>query len=412
MERPNGKHKRRRVGSLPPHDEGERLTASPHPPRCSSAASCTRAADSGSTGGGLPGGRLAWTHADCSSAAMVLHHDLWLALCPNLSVTDGNGAVRTRLDEKPGEEGSSTTTQPGTATTFDGRNPRASAAADSVRTHGHCAFPVSDVEAAEHEQVAATTSAPTVAAALRPSLPTDVVPRLAEGMKNLVSQGWHPVWAFVYDEAWELFQAVGRHVLPSINPLLKLNWDCWAWYLDPSSIPLPRGFLPHRDRTLMPFSETQEPAYFTMWIALTDATLDNGCIRVLPATADPEYKSQDDTVTASWNESAEQALPCSAGTVLGWTGRLLHYGGQCTRDAVAPRVSLACAASTLEFEDPDMRVSLAHGDLPTLAERVRTIAVQLWSYDNKSPLSPSMRQLLQALEGWFETHDPDTAASQ
>eukprot|EP00051_Salpingoeca_urceolata_P011720 m.145549 g.145549 ORF g.145549 m.145549 type:complete len:368 (-) comp17226_c0_seq1:656-1759(-) len=276
MERPNGKHKRRRVGSLPPHDEGERLTASPHPPRCSSAASCTRAADSGSTGGGLPGGRLAWTHADCSSAAMVLHHDLWLALCPNLSVTDGNGAVRTRLDEKPGEEGSSTTTQPGTATTFDGRNPRASAAADSVRTHGHCAFPVSDVEAAEHEQVAATTSAPTVAAALRPSLPTDVVPRLAEGMKNLVSQGWHPVWAFVYDEAWELFQAVGRHVLPSINPLLKLNWDCWAWYLDPSSIPLPRGFLPHRDRTLMPFSETQEPAYFTMWIALTDATLDNG----------------------------------------------------------------------------------------------------------------------------------------
>jgi ectoine hydroxylase-related dioxygenase (phytanoyl-CoA dioxygenase family) len=158
------------------------------------------------------------------------------------------------------------------------------------------------------------------------------------------------------------------------------------------------GFPPHRDREMMTFSGNGSPHYVTLWLALSDATLDNGCIQVLPAHADPEY-TRGSAHDASMPAGAAVALPAPCGTVLGWSGRLLHAGGRAKRHAASARVSLACAASAECFEDPCLRLDCERA--PDLRRRVALVATQFWAYEDRGANTDTLLALLEALEGEF-----------
>ena len=83
----------------------------------------------------------------------------------------------------------------------------------------------------------------------------------------------------MYDEPWILFAGF-RTVLSAVanpsNPHFGYNWDWMAYHLDPSKEE--RGWAPHRDFSSMPFEHDGSPSYCSLWVALTDATPDNGCM--------------------------------------------------------------------------------------------------------------------------------------
>src|SRR5207244_2616081 len=85
------------------------------------------------------------------------------------------------------------------------------------------------------------------------------------------------------------------------------------------------GWPPHCD-------DANRPNRVTVWIPLSDATLDNGCMYVVPrdrAAADADARLQ-----------ACRALPAAAGSILGWNFDVLHWGSTCTRPG-EPRIAIS-----------------------------------------------------------------------
>ena len=263
---------------------------------------------------------------------------------------------------------------------------------------------------------------------------------LARAVATLVRYGWHPLWCVVFDEAWLWLARIAPILSSLVHPEATPNYDFMSWYIDAAKCK--KGWTPHRDRCTMDFQPDGAPQYATVWLSLTEATLLNGCIHILPANFDRVYLSNDLDKTQSHDEKQTnewlqdiRALPCEQAEALVWTGRALHFGGRSCRRAPVPRIALACAVSVPAFEDPDMRCpnlwqqQPSHTEkqepsrsrsgedisapvqrmrMPSLAERLNVIATQLFHYD--APLGESSiqicaqeRRLLQALDEFFST---------
>ncbi|GAB5368682.1 hypothetical protein AAMO2058_001340600 [Amorphochlora amoebiformis] len=226
--------------------------------------------------------------------------------------------------------------------------------------------------------------------------------RLAEGINWLETLGFPPIWCIIFDEAWLISTFISDYWVPravvkrcsvcSKKGCLRFNYDFWAWKVHTkTSTQHASGWGYHRDRENMPISTA--PPYVSLWVPLTDATTDNSCIRVLPASLDEHYATTNskpstrkrkrspcgsDSKSVIWKEMA-----IKAGGILGWSGRLLHEAKPPTKRAMFPRLSLAFAVSCAEFEDPTMRLpsreeKVKLGDCLSVKERLQVIAVQSW----------------------------------
>jgi len=202
----------------------------------------------------------------------------------------------------------------------------------------------------------------------------------------------------------------------AVNPSLELNGDFWAWHLDYGHA----GFPPHRDRWNM--TETDGlPDYLSAWVALTDVTPSHGCIFVLPCSLDPTYgrpvkegeEEEDDADSVARANCTDcMPLPAHATDVLFWTGRLIHYGGRCT--SRTPRMSLGLAASNPTFESPADRLGPTPRRLdnllyPSLEDRLRIIATQIWTYNEVVRQPRAALNLLEALEVHWQSNNTTAA---
>ena len=212
---------------------------------------------------------------------------------------------------------------------------------------------------------------------------------LSATVDRLERAGWPPVFCFMCDAVWELICG------PLWNEMeVLLGADCvlepsvFAWSLKHAGAastgegegegdgegergtggvgPLSRqrkiigqSFgLPHRDYTASEalFEDGLTPKLLNVWIPINDATLSNGCMRVVPREFDPAFARPDDP--AHMRPAAEvrgaavcklrfglhgaQALPAAAGSLLLWNGNTIHWGGSCSRYAERPpRKSIA-----------------------------------------------------------------------
>lgn len=243
--------------------------------------------------------------------------------------------------------------------------------------------------------------------------------RLAAVMERLESDGWPPVFCFMSDSVWDF---VAEQVWPAVRTVLGV--DCvldsgsaFAWSLKATgkstfprdgefrswqnavssinpTVPKEkedeghRGFgssfgLPHRDYSAVdslyhdpdeegeegkvgPKAATDHPAILNVWIPLNDATLDNGCMYVVPREFDTDF-ARTDGHHAHMNPATEvqrglsskihfplhgvRALPAPAGSMIAWYGNTIHWGSTCSRFAKAPRKSIA-----LTFRRADIKV--------------------------------------------------------
>jgi Phytanoyl-CoA dioxygenase (PhyH) len=115
-----------------------------------------------------------------------------------------------------------------------------------------------------------------------------------------------------------------------VGPDVRLYWD-QAVYKQPQST---EPVLWHQDNG---YTFVEPQAYLTCWIALTDATHDNGCVRVMPgAHRDGTLVHRTTPIGQEcWGDDARAVeVPVRAGSVVVFTSLTPHCTGRNTTDVV------------------------------------------------------------------------------
>lgn len=130
------------------------------------------------------------------------------------------------------------------------------------------------------------------------------------------------------------------------------------------------SFAWHQDSGYVGFDH---PPYLTLWCALDDATLDNGCIHVLPRDLGKETEIN----AHVWDEVGKElvgydgdrpgvAVPCEAGSIIAFSSVTLHRSGSNTTEH--PRRAYVCQYSAGPILRPETGAPLNYAKpLPTRA---------------------------------------------
>jgi hypothetical protein len=160
---------------------------------------------------------------------------------------------------------------------------------------------------------------------------------LVEVVETIGRAGWPPVFAYVYDELWTLWQTapIVQILRAALGDRYKWIPHGWCHYVRP--VRGAAGWPPHIDGNL--------PNRISIWIPLTDATLDNGCVYLVPKDLNDAGIGERRELRHASNLQMRQllqrgmALPAPAGSLLGWEFRVLHWGSTAQHPA-NPRLSL------------------------------------------------------------------------
>lgn len=207
-----------------------------------------------------------------------------------------------------------------------------------------------------------------------------VTNNMLEGIKNLKDAGWHEVWSFVYDEFWQVTRTPS--LLKLLSARLGENFKAMphvvVHYVKPGT---GSGWSPHID-----FNDRKDR--FTVWLALSDATLDNGCMYIVDRKYISEELLKKWTLMADLKHTeaakilqATRALPIEAGTLLGWEGDVIHWGAHSASDNSA-RISLSVVYLRENIDPmPDEIPLLSAFELPTFAARMISVAKAINYYN-------------------------------
>jgi ectoine hydroxylase-related dioxygenase (phytanoyl-CoA dioxygenase family) len=219
----------------------------------------------------------------------------------------------------------------------------------------------------------------------RSVLPADLVAACRVAVERASAAGVATVGAFAADAPWELERALVPFADAALGAEARLRPALWAWHLAGDA---PRGWKPHRDRPALGADARGAPRSITLWVALTDATPDTGCMYCVPAPLDIQYANPAATDEV-WAPQCIRALPAPAGSVLGWSSSLLHWGG-IARAGAAGRISLSFEYQTADVPTP----SFARGWTPAPAERGE-LALEQWdAYVHMHEQPPAARERL------------------
>lgn len=206
---------------------------------------------------------------------------------------------------------------------------------------------------------------------------------LVEVFTQLKNFGLPPVFAFVYDEIWQLTLTLSSTLSCLLDEDYWMLPDFWAWHIDPTQAEA--GWKPHRDKGFRSLRPDGSPSSVTVWIPLTPATTLNGCMYILPADRDPVYGTEND---AQWNihYPAIRALPANPGEFLIWNQAVLHWGSRSSpRAAGQPRMSCA-----FEFQRSDIPAwnhpLMSPSAFLSLQDRLVLISKQILQYQHMYPL--------------------------
>jgi hypothetical protein len=226
-----------------------------------------------------------------------------------------------------------------------------------------------------------------------PLVPAAEIRRLAVMVSTVVAAGYHPLFATIYDEAWQMLAALGNVLVPILGPAFQVVPDFWLWHVDAD--PERSGWSPHRDgqyaNALRPDGR---PTLITVWIPWTDATPLNSCIYVLPLSRDPSYPGNLQNRQIHQRQDIQlqdiRALPAPAGSILGWNQYLLHWGSRSSRQAEQPRISWGIYFQSGDVPLFDPLARELRGRL-TFEQRLGFIGRAFSRYNVLFPVPPAVR---------------------
>jgi hypothetical protein len=232
--------------------------------------------------------------------------------------------------------------------------------------------------------------------------------RIAEAVR---ADGWPVAFAFVFDDFWTIARSppIAHFLERTVGAAYLQNTVVWAHWV--SGVRGVAGWSPHDD--YRGGGET----FLSLWIPLSDATVDNGCMFLLPAAASREVTTavdeQRDLPPRTFRRLLQEviALPAPAGSMIGWRGELLHWGGV-NAGGVEPRLSLA-----LEFRSRGARASSfesplidPRAPLPPFRLRLFAIVKALREYTKFEPLLARYLPLAERI--FAETADASASLSK
>jgi len=231
-----------------------------------------------------------------------------------------------------------------------------------------------------------------------PLLAERMIRRMRECVDVLRHAHWPPVFTFVYDEFWRVTRgpSLVRLLSGVLGPGYRQVPKIWTFHIARGRGG--GGWPPHRDGR-------NRPKRLSIWIPLTDATLENGCMYVLPKRLVPPGITESFARTKTVDTSdmlallhASRALPARAGSVLGWDFEVIHWGskasglGECRVSVVFEFIG--------ESEEPgsdELPLLDAQSRLPAFSERLKAIARAIRSYELYEPLMIRYRELAKRL---------------
>jgi hypothetical protein len=207
------------------------------------------------------------------------------------------------------------------------------------------------------------------------------VARMYKCIETLRSSGWPPVFSFVYDEFWAIVRT--PWVVNFLSRKLGRGYvqaaGVWTYRVEPQV--RASGWSPHVD-------SRNDEERITLWIPLTDATIANGCMYVIPQDRVPlnlpacyldwTTVSNDDLGILLRNVTP---LPASAGSVLGWNNSLIHWGGRASESAAVPRVSIGLEFMSKEAKPRSWETPVFDLKLPDFVTRIRAIGQSILYYE-------------------------------
>lgn len=220
---------------------------------------------------------------------------------------------------------------------------------------------------------------------------------IAEAIGRLAARGIPPVLIWIYDAPWMLFARMNGFLKYFLGEGVRLLPHFWAWHVTADqtfSASRETGWPMHRDCSV-PTVIDGIIMSLSLWIGLSDARVENGCMHVLPLDVERRL-GRNARTPEELPDGAAVALAVPAGTVMGWRQDVLHWGGRAR--VVQPRISLS-----LEYQNPAF-APLAQPLLdplvpPSFDERLGLIADQFAKYRHMQPLRPAESAFLIRM-GW------------
>lgn len=222
---------------------------------------------------------------------------------------------------------------------------------------------------------------------LPPRVPPALIARVRDDVERCVAAGAPATAAFLFAPMWELLD----HVVPVAEEALgevSILPAFWAWRIAPGAL----GWNPHRDGPDEAFDDDLAPRAISIWIPLADATTRNGCMHVVPRYWDYEYFNPHSRGQVTQQQYL-RALPAAAGSLLGWTHGLLHWGGACA-PGEAPRVSTSFELARAAEDRPGSKPPSWR---PDAAERVEIVRAMIAKYPHMQEVDAGERAAIDAL---------------
>ncbi|MBX2830062.1 MAG: phytanoyl-CoA dioxygenase family protein [Rhodospirillales bacterium] len=218
-------------------------------------------------------------------------------------------------------------------------------------------------------------------------LPTEELAKLRQGIETLVANELSPALIYLYDEAWQVFRRLKPLLSHFLGERIALLPHFWAWHVDPGHDG--RGWPPHRDYQGESAIGDDMLISLSLWVPLSNATPDNGCMYVLPRSFERCYGFPVSKPEGVGLQDV-RALPARPGSVMGWRQDLYHWGGRASKYATEPRISLSLEFQNAAF-DPLADQLLNLEKAPDFIERLTLIVSQFDKYKHMQSIDAQTR---------------------
>jgi hypothetical protein len=207
-----------------------------------------------------------------------------------------------------------------------------------------------------------------------------------EGIKYLKNLNIPVPFIFMFCEPWMMHSQLSRVVESLFGEEYCLLPEFWAWHVDPNNEDA--GWGPHRDKGRWSLYENGKPKSLTLWIPLTDATIENSCMHLIPANRDSSYQLEE------WKKELIDlqnivALPVKAGTPLIWNSNVIHWGSKSLPRNTSPRISVAFEVQITKME-PFNKPTMGPLEIPNFENRLKLICKQILQYSHLYPLQTDL----------------------
>ena len=219
--------------------------------------------------------------------------------------------------------------------------------------------------------------------------------RMNAAIDAVRAAGWPPVFAMVSDDFWHCgrIDPIARVLRARLGPGYRQIPHYWVHIV--RAVDGAAGWLPHFDGLMN--------GRVSVWMALADATLENGCIYLVPPNLLPDSfrmrkPASVPMIDASKAMHATLPMPAAAGSALGWDFDVFHWGGR----AVNPRgerraISMEFIAAGETPLDHELPLVDPGGALPAFPQRLHAIGLALDQYARREPTAQRFQGLAAGL---------------